>query len=150
MPSLDDGRFDADVSPHFGRAPNYTVYDTEVGTLEVHGNDGRHHGGNRSPPEIIASTGADALVCGNLGQKAVERFESMDIDVFRGASGTVEDAVEQLQTGELEEAVPDGTNCSGDGHGDGHGHDHGDGHGHSHDHGEGHDHGHGHDHGKGR
>lgn len=134
VPSLDDGQFDADVSPHFGRAPNYTVYDTDVGTLEVHGNDGSHHGGNRSPPEIIASTGVDALVCGNLGRKAVERFEAMDIDVYRGASGTVEDAVDQLQAGELEAAVLDGENCSG--HGDGHGHDH------DHDHGHGHDHGH--------
>jgi len=129
VPTLDDGQFDADVSDHFGRAPNFTVYDTEVGTLEVHENDGKHHGGKESPPEIIASTGADVLVCGNLGQKAVERFDVMDIDVYRGASGTVEDAVEQFQADELDEALPGGDNCSGD-----HDHNHGHDHGHEHDH----------------
>ena len=122
VPSLDDGRLDAELSPHFGRAPNYTVYDADEGTVDVHDNDGKHHGGGRSPPQIIASTGADVLVCGNLGRKAVERFDGMDIDVYCGAEGTVQDAIDQFEAGELEEALPGGDHC--DGHGDGHDHQH--------------------------
>lgn len=121
VPSLDDGRLDADVSPHFGRAPNYTVYDADENAVEVHENDGKHHGGNQSPPQIVAATGADVLVCGNLGQKAVERFDAMDIDVYCGSEGTVGEAIDQFEADELEEALPGGDHCGG--HGD-HDHDH--------------------------
>jgi predicted Fe-Mo cluster-binding NifX family protein len=146
VPSLDDGRLDAPVSGHFGRAPNYSLVETETESVEVIDNNGQHHGGHRSPPNIIAETGADVLIVGNLGQRAVERFDAMDIDVYCGAEETVNDAVEQFEAGDLEAATPDGSHCSG--HGDGSGHGHGD---HGHDHSEdGHDHdhdGHGHDHG---
>jgi predicted Fe-Mo cluster-binding NifX family protein len=132
VPSLDDGGLDDQMSSHFGRAPNYTLYDTTDGTVEVIANDGQHHGGRRAPPQIIAETGADALVCGNLGQKAVQRFDAMDVDVYCGADGTVEDAIEQLEADELEAALPGGDHCSGHDHGDGHGHGHDHEHSHSH------------------
>lgn len=130
VPSLEDGQLDAPVSGHFGRAPNYTLIDTETDSLTVIDNDGSHHGGRRSPPNIIAEIDADVLVCGNLGQKAVERFETLDIDVYCGADGIVGDAIDAFEADDLERATPDGSHCSG--HSDGHGHGHGDGHGHGH------------------
>lgn len=133
VPSMDDGSLEAQVSAHFGRAPNYTLYDPDEETVEVVANDGKHHGGGRSPPNAIAETGADVLVCGNLGRKAVEKFDDLDVDVYCGAQGTVEDALQQWRAGELEAAVPGGEYC---------GHDHE----HEHEHGHGHDHDHDHDH----
>ncbi|WP_181685201.1 NifB/NifX family molybdenum-iron cluster-binding protein [Halorhabdus salina] len=148
IPSLDDGSLDAPVSQHFGRAPGYTIYDTEADAAEAIDNDSDHNGGRRSPPQFIAQTGADVLLTGNLGRKAIERFDQMDIDVYCGAEGTVREAIDQFDAGALDEATP-ASGCSGHDHDDGHGHGHGDGHdgghGHSHDHGEGH----GHDHGDG-
>lgn len=134
IPSMGDGRLEAKVSTHFGRAPNYTLYDTETAAIEVLSNDGKHHGGGRSPPEIISNIGADVLLCSNLGRKAVERFDAMEIDVYCGATGTVRDAIDQLNAGELEAAVPGGEYC-GHEHEHGHGHEHGDEHGHEHGHG---------------
>jgi len=136
VPSTDDGELDAPVSGHFGRAPNYSLVETTTERVEVIDNDGQHHGGGGSPPQIVADTGADALVCGNLGQKAVERFDALDIEVYCGAEGTVRDAVAAFEAGDLDRATPDGSHCSG--HGDGLG-SHGD-HEHGHAHGEGHDH----------
>ncbi|MFW6265662.1 MAG: NifB/NifX family molybdenum-iron cluster-binding protein [Halanaeroarchaeum sp.] len=136
IPSLGDGGLEADVSAHFGRAPTFTVYDTDAETAHVVDNRGEHHGGHRSPPDAIADTGADVLVCGNLGRKAVDRFDDHGIDVYRGAEGTVAEALERWEAGDLDEAQP-GDDC---------GHDHGHGGGHGHGHGEGHDHGGGHGH----
>ena len=147
IPTLDSGGLEAEVSPHFGRAPTFTLYDTEEESLSVFENGGEHHGGNRSPPNAIAETGADVLVCGNLGRKAVDRFDEMGITVYRGAEGTVENALSRWDADDLKEAQP-GEDCGHD-HGHGANHDHGDGHdhGHDHDHGANHDHGDGHDHG---
>lgn len=141
VPSHDDGSLDAPVSQHFGRAPNFTIYDTETDSVDVIENHGQHHGGGRSPPAIIAETGADVLLCGNLGRKAVDRFDAMDIDVYCDADGTVAEAIEQFEAGALEMATPDGSHCEGhDGDGHGHSHDHdGDGRGDSHDHGHAHE-----------
>ncbi|QGN06733.1 dinitrogenase iron-molybdenum cofactor biosynthesis protein [Halorhabdus sp. CBA1104] len=127
VPSLEDGTLGAPVSPHFGRAPNYTLLDTEAESVEVIDNDGQHHGGRRSPPKIIAETGADVLLCGNLGQKAVERFDAMDIEVYCGTEGTVAEALEQFEAGDLEVATPDGSHCNGH-----EGHDHSQGRHHEH------------------
>lgn len=143
LPSQDDGGLDAPVAQHFGRAPYFTVYDQETGKATVVENDSHHHGGEGSPPKIVAGTDADALVCGNLGGNAAEKFDALGIDVFTGADGTVRAALEQLDDGGLTEVGPDGTDC-------GHGHDHdcGHDHGHGHDHSEDHGHSHG-GHGRG-
>ena len=129
IPITDGDGLEASVSQHFGRAPAFAVYDPDSETVDVVDNDSHHHGGSRSPPNIIAETGAETLVCGNLGGNAAERFDAMGIDVYAGAEGTVRDAVEALQDGELTPVGPDDDGCGHD-HGDGHGHDHSDGHGH--------------------
>ncbi|MFB6201655.1 MAG: NifB/NifX family molybdenum-iron cluster-binding protein [Halorhabdus sp.] len=121
VPSLDDGDRDASVSPHFGRAPQYSLVDTETGDVEVIDNNSHHYGGSRSPPNIIAESGAEALIVGTLGQRAVERFDAMDVEVYCGAEGTVAEAVEQLEADALDRATPDGSHCAGHDHaGDGH------------------------------
>lgn len=145
VPSLGDGGLDAQASEHFGRAPTFTVYDTETETADIVTNDSHHHGGQGSPPEIVAESGADVLVCGNLGGNAAEKFDAMGIDVFSGAEGTVREAVDQFEGGDLTERGPDG-DCGHDDHGHGNGHGHNCGEGHGHDCGEGHDHGGSHDH----
>ncbi|MFW6437088.1 MAG: NifB/NifX family molybdenum-iron cluster-binding protein, partial [Halococcoides sp.] len=113
VPSLEDGTRESPLSPHFGRAPSYSLVDTETGAVEVIENDGHHQGGHRSPPNIIAESGADALVVGNLGQRAVQRFDEMEIAVYCGAEGTVGDAIEQFEDEALDMATPDGAHCGG-------------------------------------
>lgn len=128
IPSTADGGLDAEVSPHFGRAETYTLYDTETETVDAIDNDGQHHGGGRHPPDIIAETGADVLLCGNLGRKAVSRFDDHGIDVFCDAEGPVQEAIEAWEDDALNPASEDSA-CSGHQRG---------GHEHSHDHEHGH------------
>ncbi len=95
------------VAQHFGRAPTYTVVDTETNKIEIIANTGEHMGGTRLPPEFIAEAGAHIMLCSGLGSRAVGMFEQFGIDVFIGASGTVQDAIAAWQSGLLEKATND-------------------------------------------
>jgi predicted Fe-Mo cluster-binding NifX family protein len=122
IPSLGEGGLDADVSPHFGRAPTFTMYETETEAVEVVENDGKHRGGSEAPPVLIAREGADALVCANLGRKAVDRFCANDIEVYSNAAGTVREAIQAWEAGELTDATTEDEPCGHDDHGHEHGH----------------------------
>lgn len=116
VPTLDDAGLDAAVSPHFGRAPSFTIYDRETGAVEVLDNDSHHYGGTGSPPALVAGGGADVVCCGNIGADAAEKFDAMDIDVYSDATGTVQEALEQFDAGALTDCGRTG-DC-------GHDHDH--------------------------
>ncbi|WP_229111961.1 NifB/NifX family molybdenum-iron cluster-binding protein [Halapricum desulfuricans] len=111
MPTLGEGGLDADVSHHFGRAPTYTVYDTDADEVAVYENDSDHRGGSGSPPEIVVDLGADALVCVHLGERASEQFHEMGIPIYCGAEGTVEDALERFRNDDLTRERPGSDAC---------------------------------------
>jgi predicted Fe-Mo cluster-binding NifX family protein len=99
-----DGMKDT-VCEHFGRAPTFTVVDTESGKVNVLPNTSEHMGGVGKPPEQIAGTGAEVMICSGLGPRAVQMFESYGIRVYLGASGSVKNAIDLWKTGKLVEAT---------------------------------------------
>jgi predicted Fe-Mo cluster-binding NifX family protein len=104
IPTLNEGGFLADISMHFGKTPFITFIELKDGKIEeinVRQNIGKHNGGHKTPAEIILSSGADVLICGNLGQKAISMLRENGIDVFSGASGQVKDAYNQWKHGDL-------------------------------------------------
>jgi predicted Fe-Mo cluster-binding NifX family protein len=86
---------------HFGKAPTFTIADLVTGGLTVIDNTSDHMGGLGSPPELIKTTGADAVVVGHLGEKAVLRCAELGITVLCGANGTVSEVLGQLKDGKL-------------------------------------------------
>uniref|UniRef100_A0A7C3REM6 Dinitrogenase iron-molybdenum cofactor biosynthesis protein n=1 Tax=Archaeoglobus fulgidus TaxID=2234 RepID=A0A7C3REM6_ARCFL len=92
------------VCEHFGKAESYTIYDTETGELRILRNTSEHFGGVGHPPELIKSAGADVVICGGMGARAIAMFKSFGIKVYMGASGKVRDAIEQFRAGKLVEA----------------------------------------------
>lgn len=136
IPTEDERGLDSTVDQHFGRAPVYTILDTESDAVETVENDSHHFGGSGHPPEIVADAGVEVVLAGDIGRGAVSRFEDRGIPVFRGATGTVAEAIEDWEAAALEQVGPDDVH--------GHGHEHGD---HTHDHDHSHDPGdHAHDH----
>jgi predicted Fe-Mo cluster-binding NifX family protein len=75
-------------------------------------------GGRGYPPEIIAQTGAEVMLCGGLGRRAIAMFEELGIMVYVGASGTIKNAIQMYENGKLQ-AATDENACAGHGHGDG-------------------------------
>lgn len=104
IPSSGSEGLGSTVGQHFGKVPYFTVVNSETGEVEIVPNTSEHMGGIGVPPEQLSKQGVDVMLCGGLGRKAVQLFESYGIEVYTGASGTVADAVNAWKNGELEKA----------------------------------------------
>jgi len=105
----DDHGLAGEVSQHFGRCPYYVLADTEEGDLrgyEIQANPlfGNHQPG--SAPNYIAQLGADVILAGGMGPRAVEMFNRFGIDVATGVAGRVVDVINSYLSGELRGTVP--------------------------------------------
>jgi predicted Fe-Mo cluster-binding NifX family protein len=98
---------DAEVDPRFGRARYLIVFDTESGSLDALDNQegiDAAQGAGIMAGQAVASSGAEALITGNCGPKAFNVLRSAGIKVYIGASGTVRQAIEAHDAGELSPA----------------------------------------------
>jgi predicted Fe-Mo cluster-binding NifX family protein len=99
------------VSPHFGRAPTFTVFDIETKEVEVLPNTSEHMGGVKLAPEIVAEADAKIMLCSGLGPRAVQMFRQFGIEVFIGAAGTAKDMISAWKAGLLQKATEENA-CS--------------------------------------
>ncbi|MBD3260213.1 MAG: dinitrogenase iron-molybdenum cofactor biosynthesis protein [Candidatus Altiarchaeales archaeon] len=104
VPSASSGGLEDKVGAHFGRTPTYTLFDEETREVGVVENTSHHMGGSGYPPQLLHDKGVEIMLCNSLGRKAVLMFESLGIDVYVGASGTVENTLKQYADGELTKA----------------------------------------------
>lgn len=108
--SADDQRgLDSVVSPHFGRCPYYVLVDVEqhqVKGVRVVANPfyGQHQPGQ--VPGFIRDQGADVMLTGGMGGRAVGFFQQYGIEPVTGAMGTVRHALEAYLGGRLRGAAP--------------------------------------------
>ena len=105
VPTMNQGGMDDMVSPHFGRAPTFTIVDTETKEVEVLPNTSEHMGGIKLAPEIVSEAGVQVMICSGLGSKAVQMFSQFGIEVFIGAGGTVRDMIGAWESGALQKAT---------------------------------------------
>ena len=87
------------IFQHFGRCPSFDLYAIEgaavVGmrVLESNGT------GHAALADLLAENGVNALICGGIGQGAVNALQSRGIQVIPGASGSSERAILNLLAG---------------------------------------------------
>ncbi|NLF13031.1 MAG: dinitrogenase iron-molybdenum cofactor biosynthesis protein [Anaerolineaceae bacterium] len=97
------------VSPHFGRCPHFVLVDVEGQEIrEVQSVDNPYYG-NHQPgqvPGFIASHGANVMLTGGMGGRAIMFFQQYGIEGVTGAYGTVKQAVEHYLGGQLKGAAP--------------------------------------------
>ena len=101
IPSMDDRGLQAAVAGHFGQASFFTLVDPDTGEVSAQANSGHHPDGQRTPADLIAEAGAEVVLCSGLGRRAVHFFAAAGIEVFMGAEGTVQDAIEAYRQGQL-------------------------------------------------
>jgi predicted Fe-Mo cluster-binding NifX family protein len=98
----------APLDGRFGRAPKFLVYDVESGNIEVIDNqqnlDAAQGAGIQSA-EIVARSGAKALVTGHCGPKAFRVLSAAGIKVYNTDAPTVADAIERFRSGKLTDAA---------------------------------------------
>ena len=90
------------VSPHFGRAPEFTfitIEDNKLIKKEVFPNPGHTVG---SIPQFVTQHGAKCMIAGGMGHRAESFFKDYGIDVIVGISGKVDDVIKKIIDGTLE------------------------------------------------
>ncbi len=100
---------DSVVSPHFGRCPHYILVDVEghdvAGIQEVDSPFYGHHQPGQVPG-FIHSLGANVMLAGGMGGRAIMFFQEYGIEGVTGAYGTVRQSVERYLGGQLKGAAP--------------------------------------------
>jgi predicted Fe-Mo cluster-binding NifX family protein len=112
MPTTTNEGKTAPVHEHFGSAPFFTICDTETGKVEVIANpDQGHAHGMCQPLNIFADRHIDAVLCGGMGARAVQKLNQDGIRAYRAVPGTVATILEQFAAKQLAEITVDNA-CS--------------------------------------
>lgn len=103
--SIDDKNgLNSIVSPHFGRCPHFLLVDLEAGQVGgVQAVDNPFFG-NHQPgqvPAFIHSLGADVMLTGGMGGRAIMFFRQYGIEGVTGAFGTAHQALQHYLAGQL-------------------------------------------------
>ncbi|PIE16747.1 MAG: dinitrogenase iron-molybdenum cofactor biosynthesis protein [Proteobacteria bacterium] len=97
------------IGAHFGRSPYFTLLrvegDAVVGVTVVANPAAEHHLPGQIPT-FVRDQGAEIVLAGGIGRRALTRFEQLGVDVASGATGTVQDAVTAWLEGRLRGATP--------------------------------------------
>jgi len=95
---------EAEVYGHFGSAPYFTIYDTEKDSVEIIDNANQHHShGMCQPMSALTNKKIDAVVCGGMGARAVQKLNEGGIKAYRAIPGKVADIAGQFLKSGLEE-----------------------------------------------
>ena len=105
----DDRGLEGLVAHHFGRCPYYALVDIEGHTIvdiNVLANPyfNKHQPGK--VPYYIQDQGAEVMVAGGMGRRAIDLFDRMNIEAYSGAAGTIRRAIELVVGGRLTQATP--------------------------------------------
>ena len=99
------------VDQRFGRARYFLVVDTPERSVRVVDNSpavSATQGAGVQAAQAVIDSGAEALITGHCGPKAFRVLQAAGVKVYLNAQGTVEEALSQLETGQLVEAgAPD-------------------------------------------
>jgi predicted Fe-Mo cluster-binding NifX family protein len=107
--ATDDERgLEAVLSQHFGRCPYYVVVDVHDKEIkEVKAVQNPFYGSHGQPGEVptfIKSLGAQAIIAGGMGPRAIGFFEQFGIQAVTGVSGMVKEVIRAFVDGEIEGA----------------------------------------------
>jgi predicted Fe-Mo cluster-binding NifX family protein len=106
--STSGDQLDAPLSPSFGRAPGFLIYDEETGAVSAIDNAQNFQasqGAGIQAAQIIVKTGAAALITGHCGPKAFRVLDAASIKVFNTDAATVNEALVRYRAGQLTEAT---------------------------------------------
>jgi predicted Fe-Mo cluster-binding NifX family protein len=105
----DNNGLDSTVSHHFGRCPYFVLVDMdgeEIQEVRVVDNPHYAHHQPGMVPSFINDQGAEVMISGGMGRRAIAFFEQYGIQPATGASGTARMALESFLNGTLSAAAP--------------------------------------------
>ena len=108
------------VSQHFGRCPCYLIVDVEGSEVKKTDIVDNPYFNNHIPgkvPQFIKEQGAQVMIAGGMGPRAIDMFSNFGIEVVTGAIGNTGNVLQAYLRGEISGVEP----CKHDHPGD---HDH--------------------------
>ena len=119
--SCEDGRgLQSEMSMHFGRCSHYTLVDVEGADIKKVQVIDNPYFNNHVPgvvPGFIHEQGADVMIAGGMGPRAIQLFEGFGIEVATGVGGTVENVLKAYLAGTVKGSAAcahdHGDNCGG-------------------------------------
>jgi predicted Fe-Mo cluster-binding NifX family protein len=100
------------LADHFGRAPHFVIYETELKELRTIENTAEHFGGRASTPMLLEKNKVNVLICRGLGRRAIARFEELGMNVYITKHQIVKQALDAFNKGDLPLAT-DEDGCAG-------------------------------------
>lgn len=98
IPSTDDTGLNARVSPHFGRAPFFTLVEVEAASTSILTNEHAQDGAGRCyAAEALVGRAVDAVVCRGMGAAARETLRNLGLGVLDTEAWTVAEVVRELR-----------------------------------------------------
>ena len=97
---------DAEVDQRFGRCQYLLIIDSDTKHIESIDNQGAMASGGAGiqTAQTLARKGVDVVITGNVGPNAFQTLSAANIKIFTGATGTVSDALDKFEKGELHQA----------------------------------------------
>jgi len=101
--SANGTNLDATINDRFGRCPYFLIVETDDVSIEVleNANADLSTGAGIQAASMVVSKGAQAVVTGNCGPKAMQVFSEAGIAVILNQQGVVRDVVETFKKGVL-------------------------------------------------
>lgn len=86
------------VYPHFGQSKYFLLGDTSKNMVATISSEGHGH---EELIDYLAKNNVEVLICGGIGQRAVDLFKAKDIKVIPGISGSAHQAISKFVRGTL-------------------------------------------------
>ena len=97
------------ISQHFGRCPSYLVVDVEGNEVKKSEVVENPYYSNHIPgkvPQFIKEQGAQVMIAGGMGPKAIDMFTTFGIEVVTGAIGNMGNVLQAYLRGEISGVEP--------------------------------------------
>ena len=94
------------VSERFGRGAGFFIVDTDSGEMNFLDNSSsiaRAHGAGVQTAKLVAESGANAVIAGNIGPGAFYTLDAAGLKVYSGFEGNLPKAIEDFKAGRLTE-----------------------------------------------
>jgi len=96
---------DSKMDMRFGRTKGYCIFTDSADNMEWVSNEENanlDHGAGIQASQLVASTGAEAIISGHLGPKAEQTLKAAGLKAYQGKEDmTVKEAYNALVAGEL-------------------------------------------------
>lgn len=109
--SEEDNGLESSTAHHFGRCPYYVFVEVENGqiqSIDTKENPYFNSHVKGVVPEFIAGQGAEVIIVGGMGPRAIDLFGRLGVRPITGAYGRLGDVLDDYLAGKLSGVAPCG------------------------------------------